>query len=188
MVTFYPAQSAHLALGNQPGGNAAGLHRGTTPARLRRLLTVVLAVVVLTVARRDTGAARPRRRGGVGPRHRGARLTRRGGGPGGAVRRGPRRLAELPVREAQLTGGLDPPPGQRRDLGEPARPAARLPGLGIALAGNLTRVASVRFDASDLMPPVMESAFNNAVPEYLDGPGQLGVILQSLDQVQKTAY
>jgi alpha-glucoside transport system substrate-binding protein len=56
-----------------------------------------------------------------------------------------------------------------------------------ALAGNLTRVASVRFDASDLMPPVMESAFNNAVLEYLDSPGQLDVILQSLDQVQKTA-
>jgi hypothetical protein len=38
------------------------------------------------------------------------------------------------------------------------------------------------------MPPVMESAFNNAVLEYLDSPGQLDVILQSLDQVRKTAY
>jgi hypothetical protein len=38
------------------------------------------------------------------------------------------------------------------------------------------------------MPPVMESAFNNAVLEYLDSPGQLTVILRGLDQVQKATY
>jgi alpha-glucoside transport system substrate-binding protein len=57
-----------------------------------------------------------------------------------------------------------------------------------ALAANLTKVTSVRFDASDSMPPVMESAFNNAVLEYLDSPGQLSVILSGLDQVRKAAY
>lgn len=57
-----------------------------------------------------------------------------------------------------------------------------------ALAIDLRRDVSVRFDASDSMPQVMESAFNNAVLEYLDNPGQLNVILGGLDQVQKAAY
>jgi len=56
------------------------------------------------------------------------------------------------------------------------------------LAKNLTDAVNVQFDASDSMPPVMESAFNNAVLEYLDNPGQLTVILRSLDQVQKATY
>ncbi len=56
------------------------------------------------------------------------------------------------------------------------------------IAANLTQAASVRFDASDSMPQVMESAFNNAVLEYLDSPGQLNVILQGLEQVRKAAY
>jgi len=56
------------------------------------------------------------------------------------------------------------------------------------LARNLTRAVNVQFDASDSMPPVMESAFNNAVLEYLDSPGQLTVILRGLDQVQKATY
>ena len=56
------------------------------------------------------------------------------------------------------------------------------------IAANLTRAASVRFDASDSMPQVMESAFSNAVLEYLDSPGQLNVILQGLEQVRKAAY
>ncbi len=56
------------------------------------------------------------------------------------------------------------------------------------LAKELTRAGNVQFDASDSMPPVMESAFNNAVLEYLDNPGQLTTILRGLDQVQKATY
>jgi alpha-glucoside transport system substrate-binding protein len=56
------------------------------------------------------------------------------------------------------------------------------------LARDLITARSVRFDASDSMPQVMESAFNNAVLEYLDSPGQLEVILRGLDQVRKAAY
>jgi alpha-glucoside transport system substrate-binding protein len=55
------------------------------------------------------------------------------------------------------------------------------------LATDLRRDVNVRFDASDSMPQVMESAFNNAVLEYLDNPGQLHVILGGLDQVQRAA-
>ena len=56
------------------------------------------------------------------------------------------------------------------------------------LARDLITARSVRFDASDSMPQVMESAFNNAVLEYLDSPVQLEVILRGLDQVRKVAY
>jgi alpha-glucoside transport system substrate-binding protein len=55
------------------------------------------------------------------------------------------------------------------------------------LAGNLTSAADVRFDASDSMPEVMQSAFYGAVLEYLDSPGQLNVILRGLDRVRKAA-
>ena len=56
------------------------------------------------------------------------------------------------------------------------------------IANVLTHAANVRFDASDSMPATMASAFNNAVLEYLDDPGQLQAILQGLNQVQKAAY
>lgn len=56
------------------------------------------------------------------------------------------------------------------------------------LAMNLTHATTVRFDASDSMPPAMESAFNNAVLEYLDTPGQLNAILHGLDRVRTAAY
>ncbi len=56
------------------------------------------------------------------------------------------------------------------------------------LAGNLNRDVSVRFDASDSMPPVMETAFDNAILAYLDSPGQLNVLLHGLDQVRKAEY
>ena len=39
------------------------------------------------------------------------------------------------------------------------------------LARDLSTASSVRFDASDSMPQIMENAFNNAVLEYLDSPG-----------------
>jgi alpha-glucoside transport system substrate-binding protein len=98
----------------------------------------------------------------------------------------------------QLIGYLTTPAAQEawiRRPGSGAISANRLVPLSAypdpvsrALAANLTRVTSVRFDASDLMSPAMESAFNNAVLEYLDSPGQLSQILQSLDQVRKPAY
>jgi alpha-glucoside transport system substrate-binding protein len=53
------------------------------------------------------------------------------------------------------------------------------------LAAGLLNAASVRFDASDSMPQILENAFNNAVLEYLDDPSQLNVILSGLDQVRK---
>jgi alpha-glucoside transport system substrate-binding protein len=56
------------------------------------------------------------------------------------------------------------------------------------IANILTGAVNVRFDGSDLMPPIMENAFNNAVLQYLDNPGQLPTILQGLDQVQKATY
>jgi len=56
------------------------------------------------------------------------------------------------------------------------------------LARNLAHAVNVRFDASDSMPQVMENAFNSAILEYLDRPGQLNVILHGLDQVRKAAY
>jgi alpha-glucoside transport system substrate-binding protein len=56
------------------------------------------------------------------------------------------------------------------------------------IAKILTRTVNVRFDASDLMPPIMASSFNSGVLEYLDNPGQLHTILQGLDQVQKATY
>jgi alpha-glucoside transport system substrate-binding protein len=56
------------------------------------------------------------------------------------------------------------------------------------LAENLTHAPDVRFDASDSMPQAMQNAFYSAVLEYLDSPGQLSLILGSLDQVRKTAY
>jgi alpha-glucoside transport system substrate-binding protein len=56
------------------------------------------------------------------------------------------------------------------------------------IANILKRAGNVRFDASDSMPPTMENAFNSAVLLYLDNPGQLHIILQRLDEVQKAAY
>jgi alpha-glucoside transport system substrate-binding protein len=56
------------------------------------------------------------------------------------------------------------------------------------IAKVLTQAVGVRFDASDSMPPIMETAFNDAVLEYLDNPGQLHTILQGLDHVQKAEY
>lgn len=45
-----------------------------------------------------------------------------------------------------------------------------------------------RFDASDLMPEAMNSAFWQAVLDYTQNPGQLDAILQRLDEVQADAY
>jgi alpha-glucoside transport system substrate-binding protein len=56
------------------------------------------------------------------------------------------------------------------------------------LARDLLSATTVRFDASDSMPQVMSSAFDNAILEYLDDPAQLPVILRGLDQVRRAAY
>jgi alpha-glucoside transport system substrate-binding protein len=57
-----------------------------------------------------------------------------------------------------------------------------------ALAENLTHATSVRFDASDSMPPVMETAFNHAVLAFVADPAQLDDLLHQLDQVRKAEY
>ncbi|WP_406298426.1 ABC transporter substrate-binding protein [Embleya sp. NBC_00888] len=56
--------------------------------------------------------------------------------------------------------------------------------LGTALAG----APSIRFDASDLMPTTMRSAFQRAVLAYVSTPADLGRILDDLDRVRATAY
>lgn len=68
-------------------------------------------------------------------------------------------------------------------------PAATYPDpVSRDIARSLTQAVDVRFDASDSMPATMGSAFDNAVLEYLDNPGELEGILQGLDQVQRAAY
>jgi len=57
-----------------------------------------------------------------------------------------------------------------------------------ALARILIRATSIHFDASNSMPQAMENAFDNAVLQYLDSPGRLGVILRGLDQIRTTVY
>jgi alpha-glucoside transport system substrate-binding protein len=57
-----------------------------------------------------------------------------------------------------------------------------------ALAENLTQAKSVRFDASDSMPPVMETAFNHAVLAFVANPAQLDDLLRQLDQVRLAEY
>lgn len=45
-----------------------------------------------------------------------------------------------------------------------------------------------RFDASDLMPDAMTTAFLQATIDYTRNPGNLDAILESLDRVRATAY
>jgi alpha-glucoside transport system substrate-binding protein len=56
------------------------------------------------------------------------------------------------------------------------------------IAQALTTASPLCFDASDLMPVAMRTAFQQAVLEYLNDPSQLDTILQELDQVQGDAY
>jgi alpha-glucoside transport system substrate-binding protein len=57
-----------------------------------------------------------------------------------------------------------------------------------ALAQRLTDASAVRYDASDLMPAAMQSAFYKAVLEYVTDPRQLDRVLSALDKIQATAY
>lgn len=52
----------------------------------------------------------------------------------------------------------------------------------------LSTTKNVVFDASDQMPPAMQSAFYKAVLDYVQNPGNLDSILSTLDQAQASAY
>ena len=56
------------------------------------------------------------------------------------------------------------------------------------MAETLTTARTVRFDASDLMPEAMNSAFFKATLDYVQNPGNLDSILANLDRVQTDAY
>ena len=59
---------------------------------------------------------------------------------------------------------------------------------GSRSAEALTGAETVRFDASDLMPAEMGSAFNEAIVNSVQNPGDLDSILEGLDEVQQSAY
>ncbi len=68
-------------------------------------------------------------------------------------------------------------------------PAAAYPDALSKTAGQLIANAkAVRFDASDLMPDAMNTAFWKATLDYVQNPGNLDSILANLDSVQKDAY
>ena len=50
------------------------------------------------------------------------------------------------------------------------------------------KTATLCYDASDLMPPAMEAAFERAVLEYVSDPGRLPSILDELATVRNGAY
>ncbi len=53
---------------------------------------------------------------------------------------------------------------------------------------TLTTAKIARFDAGDLMPNAMQSAYFKAVVDYVSNPGQLDSILANLDKIQADAY
>lgn len=52
----------------------------------------------------------------------------------------------------------------------------------------ITTTKTAKFDASDLMPDAMNTAFYKAVLDYIQNPGNLDSILANLDKVQADAY
>jgi len=52
----------------------------------------------------------------------------------------------------------------------------------------LANAGVFRFDASDLMPAAMNSAFWTAILDFVKDPGQLDAVLTNLDSVQTSAY
>jgi alpha-glucoside transport system substrate-binding protein len=60
--------------------------------------------------------------------------------------------------------------------------------LSRQMAAILVGAKIARFDAGDLMPPAMQSAFWKAVLDYVSNPGQLDSILANLDKIQADAY
>ncbi|GAA3862018.1 ABC transporter substrate-binding protein [Saccharothrix violaceirubra] len=63
-------------------------------------------------------------------------------------------------------------------------PAAYPDDVAKRVSGKLTEPGTFCFDASDLMPPTMRTAFHRAVLEYLADPGRLDEILANLDEVR----
>jgi len=60
--------------------------------------------------------------------------------------------------------------------------------LSMQSAQLLIGARAVRFDASDLMPEAMNSAFLKAILDYVNNPAALDSILATLDTVQADAY
>jgi alpha-glucoside transport system substrate-binding protein len=60
--------------------------------------------------------------------------------------------------------------------------------LSMKAAQRLTGVDVAVFDASDMMPEAMNSAFWQAILNYVQKPSDLDSILQNLDSVQSSAY
>ncbi|MPZ15515.1 MAG: extracellular solute-binding protein [Chloroflexi bacterium] len=60
--------------------------------------------------------------------------------------------------------------------------------LSRQMAEIITGSGTFRFDASDLMPEAMNSAFVSGVLDYVNNPSNLDGILASLDRVQADAY
>ena len=56
------------------------------------------------------------------------------------------------------------------------------------LAQAQTAAKTVRFDAADLMPDAMSTAFNKAILDFIQNPGNLDSILAGLDKTQADAY
>ncbi len=52
----------------------------------------------------------------------------------------------------------------------------------------LTSAKTTVFDASDLMPDAMQSAYYKAILDFVQNPNNLNADLQNLDQVQKSSY
>ncbi|HZT08322.1 MAG TPA: ABC transporter substrate-binding protein [Chloroflexota bacterium] len=60
--------------------------------------------------------------------------------------------------------------------------------LSTRSAQLLTGARTVRFDASDLMPDAMNTAFWKAILDYVNNPDSLDSILSTLDSVRTSAY
>jgi alpha-glucoside transport system substrate-binding protein len=72
----------------------------------------------------------------------------------------------------------------------PDRIAATMAGMitGRSATGVQAPPPTLAFDASDLMPPQVSTAFQQAVLEYVAHPQKLDALLSSLDQVRLRAY
>jgi alpha-glucoside transport system substrate-binding protein len=67
-------------------------------------------------------------------------------------------------------------------------PASYPDDLSRSMASILVGAKTARFDAGDLMPSAMQSAFWKAVLDYVSSPGTIDTILLNLDKIQADAY
>jgi alpha-glucoside transport system substrate-binding protein len=67
-------------------------------------------------------------------------------------------------------------------------PASYPDDLSRSMASILVGAKTARFDAGDLMPSAMQSAFWKAVLDYVSSPGTIDAILLNLDKIQADAY